>query len=143
MLLWVQSKVVKRSKAVGYRNGYACNSRGANSSTEVASRGSSPFRPPLTRSRDPSIWTDFAVSIWGRDFDPEVHAIVVRNGLDVEYSPTVDVFLPVCNEPTVLLANTWNHVLAMDYPHVTVHVLDDGAKDEVKALAGEYGFQCE
>ncbi|CAM9997739.1 unnamed protein product, partial [Ectocarpus fasciculatus] len=83
----------------------------------------------------------FGVSIWGRDFDPEVHAIVVRNGVDVEYSPTVDVFLPVCNEPTVLLANTWNHVLAMDYPHVTVHVLDDGAKDEVKALAGAYGFQ--
>ncbi|CAN0331818.1 unnamed protein product, partial [Ectocarpus sp. 13 AM-2016] len=87
------------------------------------------------------IWADFGVSIWGRDFDPEIHACIVRHGLDVAYSPTVDVFLPVCNEPAVLLANTWNHVLAMDYPHVTVHVLDDGAKDEVKALAGEYGFQ--
>ncbi|CAM9620212.1 unnamed protein product [Ectocarpus sp. 6 AP-2014] len=83
----------------------------------------------------------FGVSIWGRDFDPEIHACVVRHGLDVAFSPTVDVFLPVCNEPAVLLANTWNHVRAMDYPHVTVHVLDDGAKDEVKALAGEYGFQ--
>ncbi|CAM9474999.1 unnamed protein product, partial [Hapterophycus canaliculatus] len=55
--------------------------------------------------------------------------------------PTVDVFLPVCNEPLVLLANTWNHVLDLDYPRFVVHVLDDGAKDEVKALAAEYGFR--
>lgn len=55
----------------------------------------------------------------------------------------MDIFLPVCNEPLVLLANTWNHILDLDYQRFAVHVLDDGAKDEVKALAAEYGFRCE
>eukprot|EP00903_Cladosiphon_okamuranus_P011813 g11101.t1 len=89
----------------------------------------------------------FGVSVWGKDFDPDAHEAVVRrwgsSGSDEEGRrfPTVDVFLPVCNEPIVLLANTWNHVLALDYPHVKVHVLDDGAKDDVKALAAEFGFE--
>lgn len=96
---------------------------------------------------------DFGVSVWGKDFDPEEHREVLRraglpadgNGssADTTRAPTVDVFLPVCNEPLLLLANTWNHVQALDYPRVTVHVLDDGAKDEVRALAAEYGFECE
>lgn len=87
---------------------------------------------------------DFGVSVWGKDFDADAHEDVLRRSGGAEGPfPTVDVFLPVCNEPTVLLANTWDHVLALDYPHVTVHVLDDGAKDEVKALAAEYGFECE
>ncbi len=87
-------------------------------------------------------FSDFGVSIWGKDFDPEAHEDIVHKGQAL-YAPTVDVFLPVCNEPLALLANTWNYVLALDYPHVTVHVLDDGAKDEVKALANKYGFECE
>eukprot|EP00903_Cladosiphon_okamuranus_P011815 g11103.t1 len=82
----------------------------------------------------------FGVSMWGKDFDPDVHEDVLRKG-QAACTLTVDVFLPVCNEPIVLLANTWNHVLALDYPHVTVHVLDDGGKDEVKALAAKYGFE--
>eukprot|EP00903_Cladosiphon_okamuranus_P008684 g8320.t2 len=81
----------------------------------------------------------FGVSIWGKDFDPDVHQDILRKGH--VYRPTVDVFLPVCNEPIVLLANTWNHVLALDYPHVAVHVLDDGGSDEVKVLAAKYGFE--
>lgn len=86
---------------------------------------------------------DVGVSIWGRDFDPEEHAEIVRKAMDTAYLPTVDVFLPVCNEPAVLLANTWNHVLTLDYPHVNVWVLDDGGNDKVRDLAAEYGFECE
>eukprot|EP00752_Nemacystus_decipiens_P013327 g11801.t1 len=82
----------------------------------------------------------FGVSMWGKDFDPHEHQDILRKG-QVVYSPTIDVFLPVCNEPTVLLANTWNHVLALDYPKTTVHVLDDGGNDEVKVLAAKYGFE--
>ena len=97
---------------------------------------------PLSLQLLRRVCADFGVSMWGKDFDPDEHEGVLRKGQGF-YKPTVDVFLPVCNEPTVLLANTWNHVLALDYPHVTVHVLDDGGNDEVKALAAEYGFECE
>lgn len=76
----------------------------------------------------------------GNNFDGALHEETLRKAAGV--FPTVDVFLPVCNEPTNLLANTWNYIKALDYPHIAVHVLDDGAKDEVQALAGEYGFQC-
>ncbi len=79
--------------------------------------------------------------MWGKDFDPDAHQGILRKGH--AYSPTVDVFLPVCNEPMVVLANTWNHVLALDYPNVAVHVLDDGGNDKVKVLASKYGFECE
>lgn len=69
--------------------------------------------------------------------------MIVQNAKDQQYLPTVDVFLPVCNEPLVLLDNTWKYVSMLDYPHITVHVLDDGAKDDVRDLAAAYGFKCE
>lgn len=74
-----------------------------------------------------------------------LHYGVVRQATAQGYLPTIDVFLPVCNEPTVLLANSWSFVQKLDYPttHMTVHVLDDGASDEVRDLAVAHGFQCE
>lgn len=90
------------------------------------------------------LYADFVVSIWGKEFDLEEHEDIVRSGGVVEgHAPTVDVFLPVCNEPTVLLENTWRHVRDLDYPYFTAYVLDDGANDEVEALAAAYGFECE
>ncbi|CAM9213979.1 unnamed protein product [Ectocarpus sp. 12 AP-2014] len=81
------------------------------------------------------------VAIWGRDFKPEVHAEVLRASEEKGYRPSVDVFLPVCKEPLHLLANTWQHVAALDYPDLKVFVLDDGASDEVKALTSKFGFE--
>lgn len=81
--------------------------------------------------------------MWGKDFQPDEHTLVVKAAEDAAYLPTVDVFLPVCNEDIALLNNTWEHVKAMDYPSYTVFVLDDGAKDDVRDLAAEHGFQCE
>lgn len=93
-----------------------------------------PFRSP---------GADFGVAVWGKDFDPEVHADIIQKAADERYLPTVDVFLPVCNEPIYVLANTWKYVKALNYPFVKVHVLDDGAKDEVRDLAAEFAFECE
>lgn len=87
--------------------------------------------------------TDFGVAVWGKDFNPEDHAERLRKAQHEHYYPSVDVFLPVCREPTHLLDNTWKYVRALDYPNVTVHVLDDGAKEEVRQLAEMHGFQCE
>lgn len=81
--------------------------------------------------------------MWGKDFQPDEHALVVKAAEDAAYLPTVDIFLPVCNEDIALLNNTWEHVKAMDYPSFKVFVLDDGAKDDVRDLAAVHGFQCE
>lgn len=85
---------------------------------------------------------DLAIATKGRDFVPEKHAEVLQNGAEQEFLPTVDVFLPVCNEPIELIANTWKYVSELDYPYATVHVLDDGAKDDVRDLAEAFGFRC-
>ncbi|CAN0506541.1 unnamed protein product, partial [Scytosiphon promiscuus] len=81
-----------------------------------------------------------AVASRGKDFSRDEHTEVVQHGVEQDYLPTVDVFLPVCNEPIDLIANTWKYVSALDYPNVTVHVLDDGAKDNVRDLAQVFGF---
>ncbi|CAB1118495.1 GT2 [Ectocarpus sp. CCAP 1310/34] len=79
----------------------------------------------------------FGVAVWGKDFDPEDHAARLRKAQHEHYYPSVDIFLPVCREPTHLLDNTWKYVRALDYPNVTVHVLDDGAKEERRASERE------
>ncbi len=56
--------------------------------------------------------------------------------------PSVDVFLPSAGESLAILQNTYRHVAALDWPgRLTVHVLDDSARDTVAALAARYGFR--
>ncbi len=56
--------------------------------------------------------------------------------------PSVDVFLPSCGEPMEVLTNTYEHVARLEWPGVlTVWVLDDAAKDDVRALAESFGFE--
>lgn len=83
------------------------------------------------------------MAVWGKNFDPEDHAARIRKARHDQYYPSVDVFLPVCREPTHVLDNTWKYVRALDYPNLSVHVLDDGAKEEVRQLARMHGFNCE
>ncbi|CAM9165587.1 unnamed protein product [Scytosiphon promiscuus] len=82
----------------------------------------------------------FGVAVWGDDFNPTEHENKVSRAEQEQFWPSVDVFLPVCGEPTHLLDNTWKHVRAMEYRNIAVHVLDDGAKEEVRVLAALYGF---
>lgn len=51
---------------------------------------------------------------------------------------TVDVFVPTYKEPIEIIRRTVMAASAIDYPHRTV-VLDDGRREEVKALAAELG----
>lgn len=85
----------------------------------------------------------FGVALWGKDFKLSEHARIVEEASERGFMPTVDVFLPVCNEPIPILANTWKYVSEMDYPHFKVFVLDDGAQDTVRDLAAVFGFECE
>jgi cellulose synthase (UDP-forming) len=52
---------------------------------------------------------------------------------------TVDVFITTYNEPVELLRLTVEAALRIDWPRLKVHLLDDGARPEMKALAAELG----
>jgi cellulose synthase (UDP-forming) len=55
---------------------------------------------------------------------------------------SVDVFLPSCGEPVELLDNTMRCASAVRWQgSKTVYVLDDSAREEVRALAARYGFR--
>jgi len=59
-----------------------------------------------------------------------------------ETYPSVDVFLPSAGEELDVLDNTYRYVAAMEYPgSVSVEVLDDAARPEVRELAERYGFR--
>jgi cellulose synthase (UDP-forming) len=55
--------------------------------------------------------------------------------------PTVDVFIPTYNEGEEIVRRTVIGALAMDYPHKTVYVLDDGKRPHIAKMAAELG--CE
>lgn len=59
-----------------------------------------------------------------------------------ESYPSVDVFLPSAGEDLEVLRNTYRHVAGMAYDgRLTVYVLDDGDRAEVRDLAGDFGFE--
>jgi cellulose synthase/poly-beta-1,6-N-acetylglucosamine synthase-like glycosyltransferase len=55
--------------------------------------------------------------------------------------PAVDVFLPSAGESLDVLANTYRHVAALDWPgELTVYVLDDSGRPVVEEMARRHGF---
>lgn len=81
----------------------------------------------------------YYVGIFGKGFDLKRHQRIIASKV---VSPTIDVFLPCCNEPLELLENTYKHVSKLLYARekIFVHVLDDGDNDLVALLAKRYGF---
>ncbi len=78
-----------------------------------------------------------------RPFDIAAHNRLVRKWNPKKY-PTVDAFLPVVNEHIDILRNTWQGVDAVRKHYkgrVTVYVLDDGASDQTRDMAKEFGFE--
>jgi cellulose synthase/poly-beta-1,6-N-acetylglucosamine synthase-like glycosyltransferase len=56
--------------------------------------------------------------------------------------PSVDVFLPSAGEGLDVLANTYRHVAALDWPGpLRVYVLDDSARPVVRQMAQAHGFR--
>jgi cellulose synthase (UDP-forming) len=86
------------------------------------------------------------VNLWlrmkRRRLSIEEHVVGVETWrATVEELPSVDVFLPVCGENLVVLANTFDHVKALEWDgDLRVHVLDDAADAGTRELALEYGF---
>jgi cellulose synthase (UDP-forming) len=54
--------------------------------------------------------------------------------------PTVDVLIPIANEPHEIIENTIAKVQQMDYPHTT-YLCDDSRTDEAKKFAIKYHTQ--
>jgi cellulose synthase (UDP-forming) len=79
--------------------------------------------------------------VFSRDFDDAEHRRFMCSWPPGGEYPAVDVFLPICGERTEVLRNTWEHVRDLDYPDVTVYVLDDGASDIAQGLAKRMGFR--
>jgi len=76
-------------------------------------------------------------------FDIARHRKLLKTySITTKSAPTVDIYLPVCREPLEIIENTWRHVARLQYPKdkLKIHVLDDGAMDEVLELSRKYGF---
>ncbi|MFN2157682.1 MAG: glycosyltransferase, partial [Anaerolineae bacterium] len=52
---------------------------------------------------------------------------------------TVDVFVTTYNEPVELVRRTAEAARRIDWPQLKVHILDDGTRPEVRAMAAETG----
>lgn len=79
----------------------------------------------------------------GKNFDLPAHKSLLEDfPLEDNEAATVDVYLPVCNEPLELLENTWKYVAKLQYPasKISVFVLDYGASGPVKIIAQRFGF---
>jgi len=55
--------------------------------------------------------------------------------------PAVDIFIPTYNEPLDVLEKTIVAAAAVDYPHKTVWVLDDGKRDWLRTFCEETGVR--
>lgn len=60
-------------------------------------------------------------------------------GLPVERSFSVDVFIPAAGEPVEILRETVEAAVRIDYPDKRIYILDDKGSDEYRKLAERYG----
>ncbi|MCD4506462.1 UDP-forming cellulose synthase catalytic subunit [Chromobacterium piscinae] len=66
---------------------------------------------------------------------------VVPLPVDTALWPSVDVFIPIYNEPLRVLKPTVFAAMSMDWPpgKLRVHILDDGTRDEIREFAKQAG----
>ena len=60
-------------------------------------------------------------------------------GLQPDELPTVDVYIPTYNEPMDVLEKTITGALCLDYPNISIWVLDDGRREWLKAFCEDKG----
>jgi cellulose synthase (UDP-forming) len=81
-----------------------------------------------------------SVDLRRRRIDRSDHWKLVSDWRPVARS--VDIFLPTCGEDVAVLRNTYEHVAAIDwFGPVRIMVLDDAAREVVRELASEFGFE--
>ncbi|MFF7990852.1 glycosyltransferase [Kitasatospora xanthocidica] len=76
-----------------------------------------------------------------RRFTRDSHDLLMRAWRPARH-PSVDLLLPTAGEPLAVLDNAYRHTAAVRWPgELTVLVLDDADRPEVRELAESYGFQ--
>ena len=76
-----------------------------------------------------------AFTVWRLRYKPP-------EGLPVLDHPAVDVFITVCGEPLEVVRATIDAACRISWPGpLALHVLDDGASDEVRAVAEQHGVK--
>lgn len=83
-----------------------------------------------------TLWLTILLHILNPD-NEQIDHVAQKKWLE-EGNPTVEVYIPVANEPIAIIKKTVTHAVAMAYPHIT-YVLDDGHSDEVKTVVTELG----
>ncbi|MBK8091787.1 MAG: glycosyltransferase [Verrucomicrobiaceae bacterium] len=86
------------------------------------------------------LMADLLGALLGVSYVIQSWSIRVREAPPLDYRPKVDVFLPVYTEPAGMIELTVQGAVSIDYPHET-WLLDDGKRDELKALAEKYGIR--
>jgi cellulose synthase (UDP-forming) len=71
-----------------------------------------------------------------RHHEADRYAVAVETGA---FLPSVAILIPTHSEPAFILQRTIIGCQALDYPHKTVYLLDDGKRPEIKELAAELG----
>lgn len=74
----------------------------------------------------------FLVNHWSRRF--------VLLGGQYSLRTPVDVFIPTVDEPLDMLEASMSAAAAIEHPSLYLYVLDDGGREEVRALAQKYNF---
>ena len=87
-------------------------------------------------------FSSYGLNLFYRQFDLKKHFVLLRNYWKDGKEPSVDIFLPICNEDFELIKNTWNYVSKINYKNKKVYVLDDSKIncEKHKELAKTYGF---
>ncbi|MFI2607549.1 glycosyltransferase [Kitasatospora sp. NPDC018619] len=76
-----------------------------------------------------------------RRFTRDSHDLLLRAWSPAR-APSVDLLLPTAGEPLAVLDNAYRHTAAVRWPgELTVLVLDDADRPEVRELAESYGFR--
>nr|WP_208869142.1 cellulose synthase catalytic subunit [Streptomyces sp. MJM8645] len=76
-----------------------------------------------------------------RRYTRDSHDLLMRAWQPARH-PSVDLLLPTAGEPLAVLENAYRHTVAVQWAGaLTVIVLDDAARPEVRELAESYGFQ--
>jgi cellulose synthase (UDP-forming) len=83
----------------------------------------------------------YGINLFYKCFDLNKHNELVKRFWSDKKEPSIDIFLPICGEPTSIIKNTFSAVSKINYKNKKVYVLDDRGDEEHKLLAEKIGFK--
>ncbi|KAI4158031.1 MAG: hypothetical protein L6R39_000558 [Caloplaca ligustica] len=88
------------------------------------------------------VFASIFITVVGKPFDLPRHKRLVEGfPQDSDRAPTVDIYLPVCNEPLGLLENTWRYIAQTGVPRfkaITEEGRDENLRHAFTQTSGEF-----